>query len=139
MNHFRNPPTHFAGVTPYALASCSLCRCIDERYATGRGKGEHARTHCLTRLGADRATQTEAQMANKALEEYLRGITIHLDTISCDLEMFRIALQVLLFHLIDGGPDKSRAYHSLRHELLGAIESTVGSVLRSRDQRAANS
>ena len=66
-------------------------------------------------------------MADKALEEYLRGITLHLDTISCDLEMFRIALQVLLFHLIDGGPDKNRAYHSLRHELLGAIENTVGS------------
>ena len=66
-------------------------------------------------------------MADKAIEEYLRGITLHLDTISCDLEMFRIALQVLLFHLIDGGPDKNRAYHSLRHELLGAIENTVRS------------
>ncbi len=66
-------------------------------------------------------------MADKALEEYLRGITLHLDAISCDLQMFRITLQVLLFHLIEGGPDKSQAYHSLRHELLGAIENTVGS------------
>jgi len=65
-------------------------------------------------------------MADKVFEEYLRGITLHLDNISCDLEMFRITLQVLLFHLIEGDPDKSRAYHSLRHELLGAIENTVG-------------
>ena len=65
-------------------------------------------------------------MADKVFEEYLKGITLHLDNISCDLEMFRITLQVLLFHLIAGGPDKSRAYYSLRHELLGAIENTVG-------------